>query len=343
MKNLFVATIIFSGTLSSYKATAQNFENAGEYMQYISTQQINVTKKFLSYNSAASHGKRAKKVEKLREQLLNEVQESKMNISSMPKFKGDGAYKDSSASFMKFYYNVLNDDYTKIVNMEEIAEQSYDEMEILLMFQEQVDKKMEEANQRMHEAEKLFALQNNIKLVESENEMSEKMKAVSGVNEHYHKVYLTFFKPYLQEKNLKMAMEKGNVGGLEQDKNALLKYAQEALVKLETIKPYEGDHALKGACKQLMQFYVKEATDFIKPITDFLLVKERFETIKKDYEKKSDHSQQDVDAYNKAVNDINTASDKYNQANKNMFELGKENIENWNKAVNAYFDEHMPR
>ncbi len=62
------------------------------------------------------------------------------------------------------------------------------------------------------------------------------MKVVSAVNEHYHKVYLTFFKPYLQEKNLKEAMEKGNVGGLEQDKNALLKYAQEALVKLETIK-----------------------------------------------------------------------------------------------------------
>ncbi len=72
-------------------------------------------------------------------------------------------------------------------------------------------------------------------------------------------------------------------------------------------------------------------------------MKERFETIKKDYEKKSDHSQQDVDAYNKAVNDINAASDKYNQANKNMFELGKENTENWNKAANAYFDEHMPR
>ncbi len=134
-------------------------------MEYISTQQTNVTKKFLSYNSAAAHGKRAKKVEKLREQLLNEVQESKMNISSMPKFKGDGAFKDSAASFMKFYYNVLNDDYAKIVNMEEIAEQSYDEMEVFLLLQEQVDKKMEEANHAMNEAQKVFASQNNIKLL----------------------------------------------------------------------------------------------------------------------------------------------------------------------------------
>jgi CDP-glycerol glycerophosphotransferase (TagB/SpsB family) len=34
-----------------------------------------------------------------------------------PKFKGDGAYRDSSVSFMKFYFNVLNDDYAKVVNM----------------------------------------------------------------------------------------------------------------------------------------------------------------------------------------------------------------------------------
>lgn len=45
----------------------------------------------------------------------------------------------------------------------------------------------------------------------------------------------------------------------------------------------------------------------------------------------------------KAVNDITTASNKYNQVNKNIFEVGKENLENWNKAVNAYFDENMPK
>lgn len=343
MKKWFACTAIVTCTFLSSELTAQNFENAPEYMDYISKQHKNVTAKFLSYNSAASHGKRAKKVEKLREQLLDEVQESKMNIASMPKFKGDAAYKDSSANFMKFYYNVLNDDYSKIVNMEEIAEQSYDEMEAYLMLQEAVDKKMEEANERMQVAQKSFASKNNINLISSSDEMTEKMKTVSDVNEHYHLVYLTFFKPYLQEKNLKKAIDKGNVGGLEQDKNALLKYAQEALVKLETIKAYQGDNSLKGACKQLMQHYVKEANDYIKPITDFLLVKERFETIKKDYEKKDDHNKQDVDAYNKAVNDINVASEKYNQANKNMFEAGKESIENWNKAVTGFFDEHMPK
>ena len=72
-------------------------------------------------------------------------------------------------------------------------------------------------------------------------------------------------------------------------------------------------------------------------------MQERFETIKKDFEKKSDHDQKEVDGYNKAVNDINAASGKYNQANKDIFERGKENLDNWNKTVTGFFDEHMPR
>ena len=49
---------------------------------------------------------------------------------------------------MKMYYNVLNDDYSKIINMEEIAEQSYDAMEAYILAQEMVDKKPEEATRR---------------------------------------------------------------------------------------------------------------------------------------------------------------------------------------------------
>ena len=49
-------------------------------MDYIGKQHQDITKKFLSYNSAVSHGKRAKKVENLREKLLDEVQTARENI-----------------------------------------------------------------------------------------------------------------------------------------------------------------------------------------------------------------------------------------------------------------------
>ena len=49
---------------------AQDFQNAGQYMEYIGKQQENVTKKYLTYSSAVAHGKKAKKVDNLRSKLL---------------------------------------------------------------------------------------------------------------------------------------------------------------------------------------------------------------------------------------------------------------------------------
>lgn len=82
MKRLFT---LFAITLASFSLTAQDFETPVQYMNYISVQRGNISKKFLSYASAAGRGKRARKVENLRAKLLDEVQEARMNISGMPR------------------------------------------------------------------------------------------------------------------------------------------------------------------------------------------------------------------------------------------------------------------
>ena len=297
----------------------------------------------MAYTSASAHGKREKKVEKLRNSLINEIDEARMNIFSLPTFKGDKAYRDSAVNFMKFYYSVMNEDYTKIVNMEEIAEQSYDEMEAYLMLQEKVDLKFDEANKRLRVAEKDFATKNKINLVDGKSELSEKMKEAGNVSKYYHQVYLIFFKPYIQEKNLMEAIGKNNLTGIEQSKSAMLKYAQEGLVKLAAMKGYNGDLTLVGTCKSLLNFYIKEA-DKTSVINDFLLSKERFEGIKKEMDKKGNsRTKEDVDAYNKAVATMNKASNDYNSNNQMINEQRNETFNNWNKGVKTFFDEFTPK
>ncbi|MFT3680802.1 MAG: hypothetical protein QM791_11055 [Ferruginibacter sp.] len=339
MKQL-LALVIF--TCASFALTAQDLETPVQYMDYISTQRGNISKKFMAYASASAHGKRARKVENLRMKLLDEVQEVRMNISGMPAFKGDKTYRDTAVSFMKLYYNILNDDYTKVVNMEEIAENSYDEMEALLLIKDGIDKKLEEGNERMRKAEEEFAKKNNVNLVASTSELGEKLKQVHELNEYYNEVYLIFFKPYMQERTLVEASGKGNITSIEQTKNAMLNYSQAGLEKLKTIKPFQGDASVVGACRQMLQFYVKEAED-MSTVTDYYLAKERFEKLKKDFDKKDEHSKEEVDAYNKGVNEINKASNAYNQRVNNQNSQRTEALNNWNKTVNEFFDEHTPR
>lgn len=339
MKQIITLVLLLSFTAV---ATAQDFSVAGEYLDYINKQQENISKRFLSYSSASAHGKRAKKVEALRMKLLDEVQEARMNISGMPAFKGDKAYHDTAVNFMKLYFNVLNDDYGKIVNMEEIAEQSYDEMEAYLLLQEKVSEKLRDANERMRLAQKVFASKNNINLVEGKSELGDMMQQVNEMEKYYHQVYLLFFKPYKQEAYLMEAVAKGNITGIEQNKNSLLKYAQEGLEKLNSIKPFQGDGSVAAACKSVLNFYVKEASEKISPMSDYYLTKERFEKIKKEYDKKGSPTQQDVDAYNKAVNDMNKAGDAYNKSGQALTQQRNEMLDNWNKAVKSFYDEHTP-
>jgi hypothetical protein len=329
--------------LTANNTFAQDYDTPVKYMDAISKQQENVSKKYMAYTSASAHGKREKKVEKLRNSLINEIDEARMNIGSMASYKGDKAYRDSAVNFMKFYYSVMNDDYSKIVNMEEIAEQSYDEMEAYLLLQEKVDQKFEEANKKLNAAQKEFGGKNNINIVEGKSELGEKIKEAGVVSKYYHQVYLVFFKPYIQEKNLMEAIKKNNLTGIEQSKSAMLKYAQEGLVKLAAMKGYNGDLSLVGACKTLLNFYVKEAGK-TSIINDFLLNKEKFEGIKKEMDKKGDkRTKEDVDAYNKAVNDMNKSSNDYNSNNQMLNTERTESLNGWNKGVKTFYDEFTPK
>lgn len=325
----------------SAQTFAQDFENPGQYMDYIHKQQDNISKRFMTYTSASAHGKREKKVEALRNKLMDEISEARMNISGMPSYKGDKTYRDTAVNFMKFYYNVMNDDYSKIVNMEEIAEQSYDDMELYLLAEEKVQEKLKDANARMSEAQKQFAAKNNINLLTDKSEMGEMLEEVGGTNKHYHEVYLVFFKPYIQEKHLMDAIAKGNITAVEQSKNAMLKYAQEGLAALPSLKGYKGDKTLINGCMAALKFYVKEA-EKTSSISDYFLTKERFEGIKKDMDKKSTKSKEDVEAYNKSVNDINKASQSYNAVNKDLDGQRSDSLKEWNNAVKSFFDEHTP-
>ena len=342
MKKTAFIILIFIGIVWAQKTIAQDFNSAGQYLDYIDKQHEDITKKFLSYNSAVSHGKRAKKVENLRNKLLDEVQEAKENVSSMPPFNKDKAYRDTVVSFFKFYYAVLNDDYAKIVDMQEIADQSYDEMEAYILLEEAVDKKMDEAENHLHTEEQNFAVKNNINLIESKTDLGEMMETVGNVNKYYNNIYLVFFRSFKEEQFLWDAINKKNITAIEQDKNALLKYAQIGLSTLDTMKSFQGDNSLITNCRSLLKFYVTEVNNKIDIISDYFLKNDRFEKIKTDYEDNSSHSKADVDNYNKALKDMNDAINNYNTTNNQLNQQRDGLVDNWNTAVNSYFDEHMP-
>lgn len=336
---LIVAFMFLPGS----KSMTQDLSTAGSYMTYIGEKEREVTKKYLNYVSAASHGKSLRKVDKLREQLINTIYETRIAVQGVPPFKGDKTLRDASVTYLQLCYRIFNEDYGKIVNMEEIAEQSYDAMEAYLMAQRLATEKLDEAGRKRSETGKEFAAKNNINLVDMGDIMDQKVKTSTRVTDYYNKIYLLFFKCYRQESYLIEALNKGNIISIEQNKNSLLKYATDGLEKLDTMGAFDSDGSLKAACQRALQFYKSEAGD-VTVMTDFLLKKESFDKLQKSYNSKpaAKRTQADVDEYNKSVNEMNQAGNTYNKLNNEVNKKRTNTLDNWNDTVKKYWDNHMP-
>ncbi len=324
---------------------AQNLKEPGAYMKYIGDQQREIMKDIMSYTSAVAHGKSARKVENRRKEMIQSVTEARKKISTMPPFESDKTYRDSTARYLMIAYHVLNDDYGKIVNLEEVAEQSYDGMGAYLLAQDMASNKLNIAADNLQKMEKTFASNHKINLIETQDELSLKLAVAKKVNEYHRMLYLIFFKSFKQEVYLIDAVQNKNVNAVEQSKNTLATYAAEGIAKLDTMKTFAGDKSMITATRQLLDFYRKECKDHVPVLTNYFIKEENFNKIKKafDAKREKDRTQADVNQFNNAVNEMNKGVKEYNTTNNQLNATRNQLINNWNKTSEDFLDKHTPK
>jgi hypothetical protein len=323
---------------------AQDLNSPDGYLDHINNQFIMVSNDMMSYTSAASHGKSARKVEKRRVEVMQSIKEAISNLKRAKPYKGDPSLRDSVVSYFQISALVLKEDYGKIVNMEEVAEQSYDAMEAYMLAKELADEKLHQAFVKAQTEYREFAIKYNIKLIESNSKLSKKLEETDLVFKYYNRLYLIFFKSYKDESYYMKALEKSDLGALEQTKNALQESSTEGLKKASPIPSYQGDKSLKVACDRMLEFYKYEVSK-TADIVDYYLKKENFEKIKKafDAKRENEKNKQDYDAYNKAVNEFNLAVNRYNSVNNELNKKRNEALNTWNKASSDFLDNHIPK
>jgi len=321
-----------------------SFDNPGAYLDYINDNNNKLTIKYLTYMSAVSHGKSARKVEKRRMEVVSSIIDTRANVRTMGAWKGDKTLRDTTVAYLNILYNVFNDDYGKIVNMEEIAEQSYDMMEAYMLAQEKAYEKLNEAAKRQQEEQRAFAKRNNINLIESTSETDQKSKTAGEVLKHCNEIYLIFFKPYKQEMYLVEAMNQKNLLAIEQNLSTLKKFAEEGIEKLKAMKGYNNDASLIAACRNMLFFYKSEAQKGAA-FSDYYLKEESFLKIKKQFDSKPSgkRTQQDIDQFNNAVNDMNAAGKNFNDTNNSLNKERSSLLNQWNKTYSDYMDQYMPK
>lgn len=324
---------------------AQNLENPVEYMTAIDKARGEMDSKYMAYMSATAHTRKARKIEKLRQEVLDNITESRYKTTDLPKFKGDNSLRQGSIDYIKMCYDVFNEDYKKIVNIEEVAEQSVDEMQAYLLLQDKVNEKLHEASANLEKVEKEFATKYNITLTDEKSALGLKMEKAGELNKYMNKVYMAFFKCNWEDGKMVEAMNNKKVNDVEQARSALQSYVDEGFKSLDTLKPFEGDPSLMNACKKVLTFYKTTAIQDVPKLTEFYLKQEEFEKLKKSFNEKSSSSRtkEDVDAYNKSVKDVNSSINTFNQINQKLNNGRTQVLNEWSSTEHSFAGDHMPK
>ncbi|TND08205.1 MAG: hypothetical protein FD123_2460 [Bacteroidetes bacterium] len=341
-KIISASFVLFSLLFAGPGAKAQT---PVEYMDKI-TGNINAfSEDLFSYMSSIAHDRSARKTESKRKELIKTCQSGQKNVEKMQAYEGDAALRDSVVSFFQVTYSLLTEDFSKIVDMEAVAEQSYDLMEAYLLAQEKASQRVKEASGMMIREQQNFAGRHNIKLIETQNEKSKKLEKAEKVFKNYNVYFLIFFKPYKQEIYLLDALGKTDINALRQSLDALEAGADEGLKKLDTTKAFANDPTVASACKEMMKFYKEEAAEKGPAMVNFLVQQDNMKKAKETFESiaESKRRQADIDKYNAAIADFNKSLETFNKNNDYLNKKRQQLLDRWNKAGPDFLGRHVPK
>lgn len=313
------------------------------YMNVIGEHYALIKNDTWNYMTTVAHNNGSNDVEKKRLELLNTISNTKKTVAALPAFEGDNSYKESVVNYLAINYDVLNNDYARLVDMEKIAEQSYDLMETYLLAQSMASKRLKLAATNLQSSQQDFANKFDIKLQDDGEEIALKLEEIDKMYKYYNTIYLIFFKAYKQEAYLVDAYSKADISAMEQNKNQLLDYSKAGLSELSNMPAYKGDQTLRDKAIKTLLFYQEEAEKHAPKQIDFYLKKERFENVKKalDAKPKETRSKEDVDKYNNSLTDYNTSLATFNEIN-NLLNGQRSDIYNsWSKTCQEFTANHV--
>lgn len=336
----FIASLFICCT--SFIITAQNTNEAIEYMNSITEKVFELEDETWQYLKAVTKGKKASKVEDKRSELVQGIKTAKLYVGRRKDFEGNDEFRQAMLNYLDMQYTVLKEDYDKILDMEKIAEDSYDAMEAYLTAQEKASEKLDSSFQYMSNAQKNFAKTYGIELTDNLTKKGERIQKASAAISYYNDVYLIFFKSYKQEAYVLNAMNQEDLSAIVQHNNTLKQFTKEGLEELRKLPSYKGDASLKAEAMNVLKFYQKEADEAFTSVVNLFMIKDEFEEIQRILESKSkkQRTQKDIDQYNTKLNEYNQASEAYN---KELQEANKERIKvltDWQNKVAHFMNNH---
>jgi hypothetical protein len=331
--------------LCNLSSIAQDFKTPVDFLNYLSKEQVAISRSTWKYTSAVAHSKSARRIDVTRKQLIKSIETASKKIADLKEgYKGDLGYRDQVLSYFDICKKNLNEEYDKIINMQEVSEQSYDAMEAYLLARDLINEKLDSENQKVENAFNAFAAKYKITITEGDSELGKKIKISNEVFDYHTALYLIFYKVNFTDASLSKAIEKKDLTAIQQNTNALIQYADEGLEKIKAIKPYNNDASILNATKKTLEYYKKQALQYCPKVVDFLMFNDKFDNAKKTLEAKSqkDRTEEEINNYNAMVKQVNKEITDFNKVSNTNFQEKNTILNEWETIGNNFISKHVP-
>jgi len=311
-----INTIAFLLILSLNSTSLSAQDSPGAYYTASTAPLETQKRETWQYMKAAMRDKNARKMDKKRQALISAIGDTKTQVRTVGNYKGDASLKDALLAYLSTMQTVINEDYGKIMDLEAISEQSYDNMEAYLTMQEVASDKLSEAGDVLDLELDKFVLANDINLIEGEaTRLDKKISSGSDLMKYNNDMFLNFFKGQHESLYLAKSMAENDVSGMEQGISALESASTDAMAELKKMEAFEGDRAMIDATGKMHKYFLDVSQNDYPAVIDFYLKKDNMDKLQKamSAKKKKDITKEDVAAYNKASKEYNIAVNDINE------------------------------
>jgi hypothetical protein len=323
-------------------ANPQLTHDAILYYRKLTAPLTDLKKANFDYMQSITKMRRARAVERKRQELLKVIQENRDFFKNSGPFQGDSTLKSELIRYLDLVYIVLKQDFDKILDMEDIAAQSYDQAEAHQLALDLAVGKMRASFDVLKKADNDFFKKYRIAIKDEKDELVLKMEKANKAIDYFNDIHRIFYKANKEEFYAKEAIEHKDVAGLEQHAMTLVSFSEEGLKQLKEKKGYEGDDELILDATKLLEFYRNEGLVTCQANVDFNLKSDNVMDAGKKFRsiKEGDRKKEDVDRYNEAVNSYNKAVKEINKINKDSYKTHNKLLKLWNKQTEKFFKKH---
>lgn len=266
---------------------AQKFKNPISYFKKFQGENKKIKKKNFRYLKASLRGDNAKKVDKFRSVVVEQLKDSKNSIERLGAYKGDDILRKEYIRSLEMYIHAFENNFGVADALIKNRYNSYEDLKKYYAAVEVAEDEMLDANYIIEAAEEYFAKKNEL-VIQRDEEMEKQYENLDEVTLYSRDMTLSYFRIDAQVRLYLNIVSRGNMDSLPDVVTDMRRAVKESKIEVENYASFDGETDLYDEMHEYIEEIQGELEENMDKMTDGLqnefLDQDEFDEVQNDLE-----------------------------------------------------------